>query len=185
MILTGQGFAHGTHSLFLLASHMATDLRMNHRSLLMRTLLLSILACFLVLPAIGQDSAQQLDSAFDGTWADANDDPQIMLEIESSFRADTLRLTLMGSHAPRAVEKEVIECLVEDHTSGRIEILTCPSTTLMRTSPPSDTTLHFSKETLAREGLVERARRFANDVERKGNSLVMGQQERYRLVRRE
>lgn len=151
----------------------------------MRTLLLSLLAGFLVLPALGQDSARQLESAVDGTWADANEDPKIMLEIESSFRTDTLRLTLMGSHAPPAVEEETIECLVERHDSGRIEILTCPSTTLKRTSPPSDTTLHLAKESLAREGLVERARTFAENVERKGNSLVMGQQDRYRLVRRE
>ncbi len=149
----------------------------------MRTILLSVLVGLLVLPATAQDSANQ-DSVFEGTWTQETDDPELMLEIEPAFRADTLRLTLMGPHSPPAVERETIECLITDRPS-RLEILTCPKTTLSRTSPPSQTTLYLPPESEAREGLQKVARKFADDVERKGNSLVVGSEERYRLVKRE
>jgi len=151
----------------------------------MRTFFLSLLAGLLVLPVHAQDAADQGQSFVEGTWAHANDDPDLMLEVTSSFRADTLRLTLMGAHAPPAVERETIECVIEGHSTGRLEIITCPQTTLSRTSPPSDTTLHFAPETDARQGLLVRAKQFAQNAERQGNSLVVGTEERYKLVKRD
>jgi hypothetical protein len=150
----------------------------------MRASLFSILIGLLVLPATAQDSADQ-DHSLEGIWSHESENPELTLEIASGISSDTLRLTLMGSHSPTLIERETIECLIANPSSGRLEILRCPKTTLSRTSPPSQTTLDLPPESEAREGLQTLVQKITAGIERSGNSLVLGSEEQYRLVKQE
>lgn len=150
----------------------------------MRPILLSIFIGLLALPATAQDSATEEES-LEGTWSHESENPEVILEITSGISSDTLRLTLMGSQSPTLIERETIECLIGNSSSGRLEILVCPKTTLSRTSPLSQTTLDLPPESEAREGLQTLVQKITADIERNGNSLVLGSEKRYRLVKQE
>jgi hypothetical protein len=158
---------------------------MNHRLPLMRPLLLSLLVGALVLPAQAQDSVNQWRTFLEGTWAQDAENPEFVVEIEHAPAADTLYLRLMGSNASPLVHQETIECLLKPTASGQLAIQTCPSLTITRTAPPSETTLRLPPESEAREGLQQLAKTFAGEAARSNESLMVGTNQRYRLVKRD
>lgn len=147
----------------------------------MRTILFSVLVGLVVLPARGQNAVEQWRSFLEGTWTPEETTSELILEIESGTSVDTLRLNLLGSHAPFPFQKETIQCLLQPKTAGQLTIMNCPQTTLSRAVPPTDTTLYFSPDSKARRGLRKRVQEFAGEAKRVGDSLVVGTEKRYRL----
>lgn len=150
----------------------------------MRAVLLTLLTAVLALPAAAQSNVDEWRSALAGTWAETDDVPDLRLTVDTTAEADTLRLKVAGSHAPAGVDHETIVCTLRWPAARALLIRGCFRTTLSRKAPPRDVTLRFPPQSQAGRGLRDVTRRLVGNPERSGDSLTVGIEERFRLVKK-
>lgn len=146
-------------------------------------LLLTLLSAPLALSALGQGNAAQRRSAVAGTWVHQDDPSELRLEIDTSATADTLRLILAGHHTSEGVHRETIVCVLDGFSSEPLSISYCPQTTLARKAPPRDSSLRLEPQSKAERGLRRIVEQFVETPVQSGDSLAVGAEERFWLVR--
>lgn len=149
----------------------------------MRTILLTLLIAVQALPALAQNDADEWRSFLAGSWTHADASPELYVEIDTTTGSDTLRLKLLGRYAPPGVNRETIECTLNWPRNRRFSLSECPQTTLVRTVPPRDSTLRFHPQSKEGRGLRRVVQQFTSNPERRNDTLTVGREERFRLVK--
>lgn len=149
----------------------------------MRTAFLLLLTTALALPGLGQSDVDEWRNALAGSWQQAGEAPELRLSIDTTTESDTLRLHLMRRKAPPGVHRETITCALHWPTANQISVTGCPQTTLSRKAPPRDTTLTFHPQSKEGRALRRVVQQFTSNAERRGDSLSVGTEERFQLVR--
>jgi hypothetical protein len=150
----------------------------------MRTVFLTLLTAALALPTLGQSDVDAWRSALAGSWQQVGDAPELRLVIDTTTtEADTLRLHLMGQQAPPGVHRETITCTLHWPAANQLSVTDCPQTTLSRKAPPRDTTLTFHPQSNEGRALQRVAQQFTTNAKQSGDSLSVGTEERFHLVR--
>lgn len=149
----------------------------------MRTVFLVLLTIVIAVPAAGQNDIDERRSALSGTWVQAGDAPELRLTIDTATATDTLRLRLTGRRAPPSVYAETIVCALGESKAQSLPLTVCPRTTLTRKAPPRDVTLRFQPRSKPERGLRQVTHRFTSDPRPKNDTLTVGSDERFRLVK--
>lgn len=149
----------------------------------MRTAFLVLLTVVFAVPAAGQNDINEWRSALPGTWVQAGDTPELRLTIDTTAANDSLRLRLAGRHAPPSVQAETIVCRLDASNVQSLSLTVCPQTTLSRKAPPRDVKLRFQPRSKPERGLRQVVHRFTSDPQQSDDTLSVGSNERFRLVK--